>query len=134
MHKFSFYRFNVVEQRGWLAMIGIGSIGLGIGTSYGLAGLFGIPNTGMNSILPFLLLGIGIDDMFVIVQSFENIKVYMLMNLLFNCLFTLRYLVKEQARLTISEQLSTLLVNFLVINEKFHPDRFYHYPVSNVKF
>ena len=78
-----FYRFNIVEQRGWLAMIGIGSIGLGIVTSYGLAGLFGIPNTPMNSILPFLLLGIGIDDMFVIVQSFMNIKVR---NLLFNYL------------------------------------------------
>ena len=64
-------------------MIGIGSIGLGIVTSYGLAGLFGIPNGPMNSILPFLLLGIGIDDMFVIVQSFMNIKVR---NLLFNYL------------------------------------------------
>ena len=56
-------------------MIGIGSIGLGIVTTYGLAGLFGVKNTSMNSILPFLLLGIGIDDMFVIVQSFTNIKV-----------------------------------------------------------
>ena len=65
-------------------MIGIGSIGLGIVTSYGLAGLFGIPNGPMNSILPFLLLGIGIDDMFVIVQSFMNIKVR---DLLFNLKF-----------------------------------------------
>ena len=81
VHNFSFDRFNAVEERGWLAMIGIGSIGLGIVTSYGLAGLFGIPNGPMNSILPFLLLGIGIDDMFVIVQSFMNIKVR---NLLFN--------------------------------------------------
>ena len=56
-------------------MIGICSIGLGIATCYGLAGLFGVKNTSMNSILPFLLLGIGIDDMFVIVQSFTNIKV-----------------------------------------------------------
>ena len=82
---FHFYRFNGVEQRGWLAMIGIGSIGIGIVTTYGLAGLFGIPDTPMNSILPFLLLGIGIDDMFVIVQSFMNIKVYILVNMLFNC-------------------------------------------------
>ena len=56
-------------------MIGVASVGLGIGTTYGLCGFFGIPNTPMNSILPFLLLGIGIDDMFVIVQSFTNIKV-----------------------------------------------------------
>ena len=53
---FLFQRFNSVEQRGLLAMIGIGSIGLGIVTTYGLAGLFGVKNTSMNSILPFLLL------------------------------------------------------------------------------
>ncbi len=36
---------------------------------------FGFPYTPMHSILPFLLLGIGIDDMFVIVQSFTIIQV-----------------------------------------------------------
>ena len=64
-----------MEQRTYLAMIGITSILLGIGTCYGVCGVLGVPNTPMNSILPFLLLGIGIDDMFVIVQSFSNIKV-----------------------------------------------------------
>ena len=56
-------------------MVGIASIGLGIGSSYGLCGFFGIPTTPMSQMSMFLLLGIGIDDMFVILQSFENIKV-----------------------------------------------------------
>ena len=64
----------MVEQRGYLALIGIASIGIGIGTSYGFSSLIGFPYTPMHSILPFLLLGIGIDDMFVIVQSFSNLN------------------------------------------------------------
>ena len=68
------FRFNMVEQRAYLAMIGITSIGIGIGTSYGISSLIGFPYTQMHSILPFLLLGIGIDDMFVIVQSFSNLN------------------------------------------------------------
>ena len=68
------FRFNLVEQRFFLALIGLGCIGIGIGTSYGFSSLIGVPYTPMHSILPFLLLGIGIDDMFVIVQSFDNLK------------------------------------------------------------
>ena len=63
-----------MENRGYLALIGLASIGIGIGGSYGLSSLVGFPYTPMHSILPFLLLGIGIDDMFVIVQSFSNLN------------------------------------------------------------
>ena len=54
-------------------MIGIICVGMGIGSSYGLCSLCGLMYTNMHSILPFMLLGIGIDDMFVIVQSFDNL-------------------------------------------------------------
>ena len=54
--------------------MGLACIGIGMGTSYGFSSLIGFPYTPMHSILPFLLLGIGIDDMFVIVQSFDNLK------------------------------------------------------------
>ena len=68
-------KFNSVEQRAYLALTGIAAIGLGIVSCHGLAGVLNIDNGPLNLILPFLLLGIGIDDMFVIVQSFSNIKV-----------------------------------------------------------
>ena len=66
--------FNSVEQRAYLSLLGIVAIVLGIGTSYGFCQLVGMSDTGMNSILPFLLLGIGIDDMFVIVQGLSNVN------------------------------------------------------------
>jgi Niemann-Pick C1 protein len=67
-------KFNLVESRPFLSIIGIICVGMGIISTYGVCGVMGIPYTNMNSILPFLLLGIGIDDMFVIVQSFDNLR------------------------------------------------------------
>ena len=49
-------------------------VGVGIGTSYAFSSAIGYPYTPMHAILPFMLLGIGIDDMFVIVQSFDNLN------------------------------------------------------------
>ena len=68
-------KLNSVEQRALLALAGVGSVILGIATSYGLCALFGFFSSSMNQIVPFLLLGIGIDDMFVIVQNFEMLDV-----------------------------------------------------------
>jgi Niemann-Pick C1 protein len=67
-------KFNVVETRAFLSIIGIICVGMGIMSTYGLCGALGLPYTNMNSIMPFLLLGIGIDDMFVIIQSFDNLR------------------------------------------------------------
>ncbi len=61
-------RFNTVQHRIFLSLAGIISVGLGIITCYGVCSLFGIWGSNMNLIMPFMLLGIGIDDMFVIVQ------------------------------------------------------------------
>ncbi len=66
-------KFSLAEQRILLALIGMLSVILGIGTTYGLCSLFGIWGSQMNMIMPFMLLGIGIDDMFVIVQNFDTL-------------------------------------------------------------
>ena len=47
---------------------------MGIGASYGLSQLLGFFFTGLHGILPFLMLGVGIDDMFVIMQAWENLE------------------------------------------------------------
>ena len=52
----------------------ISSILLGLLVSLGLASALSLPYTPMHAILPFLCLGIGIDDMFVIMQCLNNIK------------------------------------------------------------
>ena len=56
-----------------LAFAGIVGICLSIPFAYGLAAIVGVPFGPLNSILPCLILGLGVDDMFVIVQSYENL-------------------------------------------------------------
>ena len=57
-----------------LAFAGLASIGLSIPFAYGTTAGLGMFHGPINQILPFLLLGIGIDNMFVIVQSYENLE------------------------------------------------------------
>ena len=65
---------NSVEHRLYLAFLGIIAIANGAGTSIGLCQLFGQPFGNINYLLPFLFLGIGIDDIFVIVQALDSIQ------------------------------------------------------------
>ena len=67
-------QFHLIKQRALLSMIGLLCIGGGILSSYGLCSALGLMYSAMHSILPFMLLGIGIDDMFVIVQSFDSLE------------------------------------------------------------
>jgi Niemann-Pick C1 protein len=65
--------FNCVDQRVYLSIAGIFSVVMGIGVSYGACAYMGLFFGPMHSVLPFLLLGIGIDDMFVIVQCYSTL-------------------------------------------------------------
>lgn len=67
-------KFNHVEQRGYLSLIGLGSVGMSIGFSYGFCSLIGLAYGPLHNMIPFLLLGIGIDDMFVTMQCFNNLN------------------------------------------------------------
>ena len=58
-----------VENRSLLSLCGIACVGLGLCVCYGLCALLGYPTSQMTLIVPFLLLGIGVDDIFVIVQG-----------------------------------------------------------------
>jgi Niemann-Pick C1 protein len=52
----------------FVSMMGILVIGLALAASFGLCFYMQIFFADMHPIIPFLLLGIGVDDMFVIVQ------------------------------------------------------------------
>jgi len=67
-------RLNKVEVRFYLTISGIIGIGMGLVIAIGLSALIGYPYTPIHAILPFLCLGIGIDDMFVISQCWSNIQ------------------------------------------------------------
>ncbi len=64
---------NSVEHRALLTGAGIAAVAMGLAVAFGATGALGLPHTPMHAILPFLGLGIGIDDMFVIVQCWNNL-------------------------------------------------------------
>ena len=66
-------RLNCVQQRSMLALAGLASIGMTVGFTYGICSAIGLFYGPMHNIIPFLLLGIGIDDMFVIMQCYDNL-------------------------------------------------------------
>jgi Niemann-Pick C1 protein len=61
-------RFDDTDSRVYLSGVGIISVIMGIIVAYGFSSAVGLFFGPMHNVLPFLLLGIGIDDMFVIVQ------------------------------------------------------------------
>ena len=61
-------RFNFIQQRFFLSLGGILGVVMGIIVSYGVCSAIGFWYSPAHTVIPFLMLGIGIDDMFVIVQ------------------------------------------------------------------
>ena len=59
---------NFVQQRFYLSFGGILGVIMGLIVSYGLCSMMGFAYSAAHTVMPFLLLGIGIDDMFVITQ------------------------------------------------------------------
>ena len=51
-----------------LSIVGVSVVGQAILASYGLCFYFGVFYGPVHPTIPFLLLGIGVDDMFVIIQ------------------------------------------------------------------
>ena len=67
-------RFNIVEARPVLSISGLISVGMSLVISFGICLTLGFQDTLVNTVLPFLLLALGIDDMFVIMQSLNNLS------------------------------------------------------------
>ncbi|CAH3177391.1 unnamed protein product, partial [Porites evermanni] len=66
-------KFTRLNIKAWLALLGVLCIGLAIGVSFGLSSAFGASYGPVHPLLPFLLLSIGVDDMFVVVQAWNNL-------------------------------------------------------------
>eukprot|EP00752_Nemacystus_decipiens_P003669 g3381.t1 len=61
-----------VRRRSWLGLAGVMVILCAGVAAYGLNSGFSIPFTTLAQILPFILIGIGVDDMIVIVSAFDQ--------------------------------------------------------------
>ena len=66
---------DMLRSRTQVGNIGVLSVLLSIGMGYGLACAMGISFTSLQMILPFILLGIGIDDCFVLIQGLDEVNV-----------------------------------------------------------
>ena len=64
----------MLEFKVYLSWSGIVSIIFALVTSYGACSYFGFVVSPLHNFIPFLLLGIGVDDMFVIVRTIDYIK------------------------------------------------------------
>lgn len=66
--------FHAVRSRFFAGIITLLNVGLAIGSSYGLASLIGSFYGPVHQILPLLLLGVGADDGFVVVQALDDVR------------------------------------------------------------
>eukprot|EP01084_Bolivina_argentea_P160138 278870_1 len=70
--KYCSLRFDMLRCRGRIGWIGIISSILAVGSSFGLVGgILKIKFNSVVSIAPFLLVGLGLDDMFVLLRAYE---------------------------------------------------------------
>jgi Niemann-Pick C1 protein len=67
-------KFNLVQQRLGLSIVGIMSVFMGMILAFGLCSLFGLFYSAAHTVIPFLLLGIGIDNIFVITQAYSTLE------------------------------------------------------------
>ncbi len=65
-------RFNCVEIQTWIGSLSVLIMLLAMISSLGLCGYFGIPSNTLVLLVPYILLGIGIDDMIIIMDSFHH--------------------------------------------------------------
>lgn len=65
-------RFNRVEQRAFLGFMALVNVKLAVAASFGFCSLIGLPYGPMHTLIIGLLMGLGVDNAFVIVQEFNN--------------------------------------------------------------
>jgi len=67
------FRCSATRNRAAISIVGVVSVVLGIFSGFGICAYLGVPFSSLTSTLPFILLGIGIDDMFIIMSSLDNV-------------------------------------------------------------
>ncbi|XP_077288110.1 NPC intracellular cholesterol transporter 1-like [Arctopsyche grandis] len=69
-------KFNWVEVKFTLGSVGLLCVGLALLVSCGICSVIGIPFGPVHNSLPFLLMGLGIDDMFIMKACWEQLDEY----------------------------------------------------------
>ncbi|XP_055507935.1 patched domain-containing protein 3-like [Leucoraja erinacea] len=69
-------RLDTVRNKFWVAVLGVISAGLAVLTAFGLLLYCGTTFAINTASAPFLILGIGVDDMFIMLSSWQKTKVH----------------------------------------------------------
>ena len=72
--------FSPVHMRSVASMVGLSCVGFSILSGYGIAAHYGYMISKMHGLMPFLMLGLGVDDMFVIVNSIDQTPIHLTAN------------------------------------------------------
>lgn len=63
--------FSAMHCRLVVSLVGLVCVGISYGSGFGLMFLMGGSTAGVHNLMPFLLIGIGVDDMFVICNAVD---------------------------------------------------------------
>ena len=66
---------DLIQQRIYLTIAGMTSVMLGLVIAFGITFALGFPYMPHYTVLPFMMIGLGIDDMFVIVKCWYNLDI-----------------------------------------------------------
>mmetsp|Transcript_16582 Transcript_16582/g.36034 ORF Transcript_16582/g.36034 Transcript_16582/m.36034 type:complete len:965 (+) Transcript_16582:64-2958(+) len=69
-------QFHFVYSRWVAGLVLFGTIGLALGSTYGLSSAFGLFFGPVHQVLPLLILGLGVDDGFVIVRALDVVNAH----------------------------------------------------------
>lgn len=64
--------FSPVHFRSLTALIGMGCVLISLTSGYGIAFALGLKLSKFHNILPFMIMGIGVDDMFLIINTIDQ--------------------------------------------------------------
>jgi Niemann-Pick C1 protein len=64
--------FSPIHCRCIVALTGLLTIGLAYSAGFGILYAFGMKTTGVHQLMPFLLIGVGVDDMFVMCNAIDQ--------------------------------------------------------------
>lgn len=67
-------RDDKVQSRGSLGLYGLASIGFALLTGHGIVWCVGVPYSTVTLMLPFIVAGVGLDDMFIITGSYFRLR------------------------------------------------------------
>ncbi|KAM6216193.1 patched domain-containing protein 3 [Rhynchocyon petersi] len=68
----SCYRFDCVRNKMWVAAFGVISVALAVVSGFGLMLYIGVPFVIIVANSPFLILGVGVDDMFIMISAWQK--------------------------------------------------------------